>query len=400
MNHASPGRKSLALAFVFCARAMGVVLLVFSSFVSSFGASSIIGLGPYFRADAVSADGKVVVGNRDGEIWRWTAASGRTECIGKSPDYRVVEVNGVSADGSVVVGQLFGRLSKARREVTADGHVIIYEPANEAFRWTAAGGFVTLGHFRKDHPSSSARAVSGDGSVVVGLSSSDKPGGAFRWTAAGGMVNLGVPPGGYDSSYAFGVSSDGSTVVGRINSSSDCQAFRWSSASGMVCLGKLPSKKTADGSVEARSLSRTRGSCAYGITADGSVVVGLSENQACSWKADGSMVKLGRLRGSRSCVATAVSDDGSVIVGLATLPNSWLSFLFPDDVSPPIVPFIWDSVNGMRGPKSVLTKDYHLDLSGWKLTCITGIPADGKTIVGAGEHNGHAEAWIAHLDRR
>ena len=55
-------------------------------------------------------------------------------------------------------------------------------------------------------------AVSGDGSVVVGVSGG-LGGEAFRWTAAGGMVGLGRRPGDYYS-YARGVNADGSVVVG------------------------------------------------------------------------------------------------------------------------------------------------------------------------------------------
>ena len=56
--------------------------------------------------------------------------------------------------------------------------------------------------------------VSGDGSVVVGISPSDNAWGqAFRWTAAGGIQGLGRPPGHFYS-YARAVNADGSVVVG------------------------------------------------------------------------------------------------------------------------------------------------------------------------------------------
>ena len=57
-----------------------------------------------------------------------------------------------------------------------------------------------------------ANRVSGDGSVVVGISGGHS-GQAFRWTAADGMVGLGRPPGDFYS-YARGVNDDGSVVVG------------------------------------------------------------------------------------------------------------------------------------------------------------------------------------------
>src|SRR5437660_10580757 len=64
---------------------------------------------------------------------------------------------------------------------------------------------------------SDARAVSPDGSVVVGGSNSSSGYEAFRWTQTGGMIGLGDLPGPPFYSYAFGVSAYGSVVVGAGN---------------------------------------------------------------------------------------------------------------------------------------------------------------------------------------
>ena len=94
---------------------------------------------------------------------------------------------------------------------------------------------------------SSATAVSTDGSVVVGATSygSGNSVQAFRWTAAGGMVGLGFLPGtGFNIDTAYGVSGDGSVVVGSGysgNTSSQRQAFRWTASDGVVGLGWLQS---------------------------------------------------------------------------------------------------------------------------------------------------------------
>ena len=107
--------------------------------------------------------------------------------------------NAVNADGSVVVG--FG-------DNAGSG-------GNErAFRWTQAGGMVSLGTLTGG-TYSWAYGVNADGSVVVGWSDTGSGGNerAFRWTQAGGMVSLGTLTGGAYS-LAIGVNATGSVVVG------------------------------------------------------------------------------------------------------------------------------------------------------------------------------------------
>ena len=88
---------------------------------------------------------------------------------------------------------------------------------------------------------------------------------------------------------AWGVSADGSVVVGQGhwgNSWSDREAFRWTTA-GMVGLGDLPG-----GSFQ---------SAAFAASSDGSVVVGLGYSElgeeAFRWTSDGNMIGLGDLAG-------------------------------------------------------------------------------------------------------
>ena len=242
--------------------------------------------GNYSYANAVSADGSVVVGQTQitggqNRAFRWTSA-GMVDLgtFGGTFSY----ANAVSADGSVVVG--LAQISGGQ---------------NRAFRWTSAG-MVDLGTFGGNY--SSSQAVSADGSVVVG--GAEIAGGqsrAFRWTSAG-MVNLGTLGGNY--SYAYAVSADGSVVVGEAQiAGGQDRAFRWTSA-GMVDLG------TFGGS----------NSYARSVSADGSVVVGEAQiaggqNRAFRWTSAG-MVNLGTLGGNYS-YATAVSADGSVVVGQAQI---------------------------------------------------------------------------------
>jgi probable HAF family extracellular repeat protein len=124
------------------------------------------------------------------------------------------------------------------------------------------------------------------------------------------MQDLGTLPGGCCSS-AFGVSADGSVVVGVAwNDAGDRRAFRWTEASGMQDLGTLGGGESA----------------ALGVSADGSVVVGWAYNaegyqRAFRWTAAGGMEDLNvtyaslLTNGSVLEVASAISPDGRYIVG-------------------------------------------------------------------------------------
>ena len=132
------------------------------------------------------------------------------------------------------------------------------------------------------------------------------------------------------------------------------------------------------------------GSIAWGISADGSTIVGASydssyDNEAFRWTASTGMVGLGHL-GFDWTWATGVSGDGSVVVGYGrTQPN-------------PQEALIWDETHGMRRLKDVLTAE-GLDLNGWRLTEPAGISDDGNVIAGRGYNtSGAPEGWIVRLN--
>ena len=121
---------------------------------------------------------------------------------------------------------------------------------------------------------SRAYAVSSDGSVVVGHSeiagdscSTLCMSEAFRWTEAGGMVGLHDLAGDTVTSKAYGVSSDGSVVVGGDNFG----GFRWTEAGGIVSVEQwlTDSGVTVGGGISTHTATGTNG--------DGSVVVGYGE---------------------------------------------------------------------------------------------------------------------------
>lgn len=203
----------------------------------------------------------------------------------------------VSDDGSVVVG-----ISSS-----ADG--------NQAFRW-ADGIMEGLGDLPGGDFQSQASGVSADGSVVTGYSNSENGNEAFRWEN-GEMGGLGDLPGGDFTSYAHDVSADGSVVVGESSvGDGQWEAYRWENGE-MEGLGDLDGKPPFN-------------SIAFGISADGSVIVGESaagrDAEAFRWE-DGTMVGLGDIPGGLlASRAYDVSNDGSVIIGVGGGDRGWEAF--------------------------------------------------------------------------
>jgi uncharacterized membrane protein len=122
--------------------------------------------------------------------------------------------------------------------------------------------------------SSMARAVSADGSVVVGRGSSESGWETFRWTAEDGMVGLGDIPGGIFQSAGEAVSADGSVVVGMgAGPASPNLASIWLAADDQMYDLRywLMDNFGFD-------LSRWELRTAYGISADGRTIVGYGFN--------------------------------------------------------------------------------------------------------------------------
>lgn len=116
---------------------------------------------------------------------------------------------------------------------------------------------------------------------------------------------LGTLGGTFASSSAWGVSADGSVVVGESSNIDDTRGFVWSESSGMEPIG--------DGSMRVQ---------ATGVSADGSVIIGHRTDgtiQEAFRLENGQMQGLGDLPGPfvRS-FGNDVSADGSVVVGTGT----------------------------------------------------------------------------------
>lgn len=215
---------------------------------------------PFYEATAVSADGSMAAGMNV-----WWKTSGEMGTFGFFPGSNNTSTLGLSADGQVAVGAAIHGAGR-------------FGPTHHAFRWTPLGGLQDLGVTTGDE--SDARAVSGDGQVIVG-EARDKSQfwRAFRWTASGGMRDIGTLGG--PMSVANAASQNGAVVVGTsltTGLTSSNRAFRWTAKKGLQDLKKeLQSAgiHTADNWIL---------SSASGVSADGTVIVGYGFSPSSQWE--------------------------------------------------------------------------------------------------------------------
>lgn len=207
----------------------------------------------------------------------------------------------ISADGSVVVGTI----------TTPDPMGNPMAAVTSGFRWTSASGTTSAVVAPFGWTSISLTDVSADGSVYVGNVFGGSPVQAYRTSITDGTQDfLGFLPGG-TSSRATGVSGDGNIVAGWGGSAAGNRAFRWiyDPVSRTGALNELP---TLSG----------RGAVTNGISRDGRVIVGALQDasllpEAAYWVEGSAPVTLGYLTGGNQSTARAASADGSVIVGMA-----------------------------------------------------------------------------------
>lgn len=289
-----------------------------------------------------------------------------------------------------------GNFSYARG-ISTDGLVIVGDSGlaggNAGFRWTGSTGLVSIGDLPGGDKFCNAAATNADGSVIVGHSGSAASGtlgaDAFRWVAPGPMVSIGDLPGGTYFSVSTAVSADGFAIAGysasAASGAASSEVFRWTDpargGSGLQALGDLPGGGF--------------GGNAFGISADGNTIVGLSAAAggvfAFRWTnpatgGDG-MKSIGDLPGGSSFSrANGVSADGTVVVGQSIGQGGAMRA------------FVWIEGKGMFDLKDLLEDEHGADLSGWTLEVATAVSADGLTVVGYGPNpNGAYEGWVARL---
>ena len=201
----------------------------------------------------ISGDGSIVVGAGPTGPFRWTQAGGAVGLGSLSTTFPGGAANGISRDGQTIVGWAIN-------------------PANtrEAFRWTQAAGMVGLGTLPGGggNIASEANAVSADGSVIVGRTNSQQGLQAFRWTQPSGIVPLGGLGGPPFDSVARALSGDGRVVVGTsFNATQGSQAFVWTEPAGIVRVADV---------LSARGVNLTGWTLtdATGVSGDGRIIVG------------------------------------------------------------------------------------------------------------------------------
>lgn len=272
------------------------------------------------------------------------------------------------------LGYPAGRESSSAEAVSDDGTVVaggssrpyILHGMNVGmpmgYRWTQAGGWDATGI------DAVLNGVSGDGSTIlgqfmVGSANGPGPGNPFYWRAPAGPLPL-------DQGLAYAASADGSVIVGtRTGANGFHEAYRWTAAGGYQMLGHLSPGPTME-------------SWAAATTPDGTVIAGTSGDafnqsgaQGFVWTAATGMRPLGQLPGSSGfrVYPRAISADGRYIVGDAT------------GVSGMSQAFVWWEPGGMR-PLPLLP--------GHTSSTATDISADGSVIIGNMTEPGAYTAFV------
>jgi probable HAF family extracellular repeat protein len=228
----------------------------------------------FSTARDVTADGRVVVGwssyysptSRGIQAFQWRSETGMVPLPGfleQNPQGQTSAAAAVSADGRVIVGN--SGVGTAPRAV----------------RWVGGGQIEALGG--ADFGMSVADGVSADGSVIVGTRRNAAGGlEAFRWTEAEGMTGIGDPVRFPFGSRARGASGDGAVVVGRgtvgftPTFAEDERAFIWDAAHGMRSLQEVLVNEFGMG----QALTGWTLNAALEISPDGRFIAGYGQNPA------------------------------------------------------------------------------------------------------------------------
>jgi uncharacterized membrane protein len=315
----------------------------------------------------MSADGRTLVGSRGGTPLYWPVGQELVE-LPLPPGAAFASIYVVSGDGSVMVGLV---------NFDPSGWGTVLEP----YVWDLQGGVTWMG--RPDDTTVSPFDISDDGSVVVGYTNGANGYRGFAWTQEMGLVDITDFTGLSGQTAATAITPDGSTIVGTAGITDESGVgFRWSQADGITWIGDpdscdeavVPLLVSADGEVAVGLLSH--------VEPDSSV-----PPKTFRWTESGGVKRLIDDPAISESRPFAISADGQLIAG-------WTRSSVDNTPSA----FIWDPVNGLQDLNVVLVDQYGLDLRGWHLGDVTGMSADGMTMVGnAFDGDGGAAPYIVHV---
>jgi probable HAF family extracellular repeat protein len=218
--------------------------------------------------------------------------------MGLLPTFVSSTAQAVSGDGTTVAGTMTDLNGRS-----------------EAFVWRPPQRKVLLGSL-PGGTHSAPTAISGDGSIVTGYgNTATSPSTAFRFSAATGMLAVDALPGATVCS-ASAISDSGSAIAGTCLLAGNA-GYRWTAATGAVNLGRFGTGTS--GASTATALSR-----------NGAVVGGQGHpflTGAMLWDANAVPRFLGKvLPDDQSAIVTALSGDGSVAVGSSVdaAGKSWM----------------------------------------------------------------------------
>jgi len=308
--------------------------------------------------------------------------------------------------------------------LSGDGNVIVGAKDGKAISWSDKTGMATLQHLRPTLPNagSSANGVSYDGSVIVGYSVGDTitvPGGqlqslvhAVRWSMFGAVTEL--PSMGHNVSLAYAVDSSGNNIVGNICSTYVVKPYGWGSIPYLGSDARA-SRWISGSPSHLPGINKVSG--AFGISPDGSVVVGsdytatVSAQTAVKWDNSGkSYLGFSWPPYSRAVCASRKGNDVIVNVtdpspywsyrltaagGKISLGSKTYSTVISADgkriagymnkAGANQIAIIWDAGGTVaQDLKIFLQNNYKINLNKCELWTATGISADGNVIVGYG----------------
>lgn len=351
-----------------------------------------------FYPVSVSNDGLKVGGYFGDDLgiyhgFRWSAAGGFLQFPDLCPAVPATRLFRISGNGNAAVGEMnYCGQDPECPECGETGPGIWDEEFGTTYIGLLPGGV-------PEFEAAMALDVSADGTVVVGYSSvtdpdtGDEGTHAFRWTRVDGIEDLGLPANA-QFSRAVGISDDGQTVLvdalllildgeGQVLSTPNV-ALLWRQGEGYTT---LPVPAGFDDMVP------------MAISGDGTTVVGIAataigvtpaRSEVFRWRAGTGTQVLGARPdlGRPNSVPWNVNGDGSVIIGDLSGAHPW-------------IPFLWTEADGFRPFTEVLTAG-GADYTGWEITAVHAVSADGRTLVGSGfrehpEFGTVVDGWVATL---